>query len=87
MIIRINGKEIETTIDESGIQRLPHNRIISHLMRTHSTLDYNTLSWKVQEGEFSEEERRFIYQNVGYSVCGYADIFPDDEIENPMWED
>jgi len=87
IIIKINGKEIETFIDESGFQRLPHNKIIGYLTRHDKTFfDYNELWDMVGEGLFSMDDARLIYQNNGYTVCGYSEIFDKDKIENPLWE-
>jgi len=85
IIIKINGKEIITTIIDD-VQRLPCNPVIKLLMDTHPYIDYNMLGHMPSMGDCSEDDRRFIYQNVGYSVCGYAEIFPEDEIENKIWD-
>ena len=33
VIIKVNGKKVETTIDKDGVQRFPLNRIIGFVMR------------------------------------------------------
>jgi hypothetical protein len=93
--IKINGVEIITVIDEHGVQRLPENKIIDYYIcgrynRDRSKLidcKLNEIAYMVGNGIFTEEDRRFVYQNIGYSVCGYAECFEDDNIENPLWED
>jgi len=86
MEIKINGKPIETKMVD-GVQRLPCNSVIRYMLDTHPDFDMNRMAYKQGHGDFSEDEVRMIYQNIGYSVCGYSDIFPDDEIENPLWGD
>lgn len=81
--IKINGEEIETRIDDRGTQRLPCDNQLARLMEG----QYNFLTVMVQLGYISKKAKRKIYQNVGYSVCGYAEIFPKDEIENPVWDE
>ena len=79
--IKINGEEIETRIDDQGTQRLPHDPSLAQVMDG----QYNFLMRVVSLGWISKKVQRRIYQNVGYSVCGYSEIFPKDEIENPLW--
>jgi hypothetical protein len=38
----------------------------------------------IKNDMFSIEEARLIYQNNGYTICGYQEIFKDDVIENPL---
>lgn len=86
IVVKINGVEIETVIDERGVQRLPRNKVIDFMMDCHFH-NYNWLAEEVYKGRFSQEERRMIYQNVGYSLCGYMDVFTEDEVENPLWDE
>jgi len=85
IIVRINGKSIETTVDKRGVQVLPNHRVIRALMEN-ARVDLGKLMELVTQGCIPENDIRFIYQNIGYSVCGYADMFPGDEIENPLWD-
>lgn len=92
--IKINGIEIMTEIDDNGVQRLPRNKILDYYIcgrvgKRESIYQYCKLNEIAERigGQFSEEDRRFVYQNIGYSVCGYAECFEDDIIENPLWED
>jgi predicted nicotinamide N-methyase len=83
--IRINGKTIITEIDEKGRQRLPKNRLVRFAVDQGEVL--NTI-WTLKGTAFSEEEVREFYQSfLGCSIEMYADIFPGDEIENPLWND
>jgi len=83
IMVRINGKVIETTIDDDGIQRLPCRPLAQYLLNK-SALTLNDLGEMVGFGMFPVDDLRWLYQNIGYSVSGYADIWPDDEIENPL---
>jgi hypothetical protein len=76
IVVYINGRPIETFIDKEGIQRLPYNSALSCLC----VGKFNALA------DFPVDERRQIYQNIGYSIDGYEEIFPDDKIENPLRE-
>lgn len=79
--IKINGQEIVTVIDSRGVQRLPHDPSLDAEMNGY----LNRRAVLAARGIVSEDFRRFVYQNIGYSVCGYSEIFPCDEIENPLW--
>lgn len=83
--IRINGVEIETEIDQAGVQRMPRLLELDALVDT-GLLDFNKLAMAVATGKVSMDVRRWVYQRIGFSVCGYADSFPEDEINNPLWE-
>lgn len=85
--IKVNGKKVKTIIDVYGTQRMPYNKVIAYLLHSHPSFDYEELANLTQMDMFTQDERRFIYQNNGYSVTGYAEVFPDDVIENPLWED
>ena len=91
--IRINGVDVETHIDINGVRRLPRDCIIEslreHCQRT--GLGLNGLWMRAQA--FANQEvsapdlMRPLYQRMGYSVDGYVEIFPDDEIEYPEKEE
>jgi len=87
--ILIRGKKVITTIDGDGTQRLPCHPFIEELMRG----KWTDLAMRVGEGKLAVKFARKLYQMVGYSVCGYGDVFsgnglyPYDEIINPLWTD
>jgi hypothetical protein len=84
--ITINGKPVKTRVDKNGVQRLPRVREIAELFDCEA-LDLNNLAVAVkQDHTCAVETRRWVYQRLGYSVAGYAEVFPQDEIVNPMWE-
>jgi len=82
--IKINGKPVETIIDEDGKQRFPNNKIISYMVRGNDFFNLDKMWRMIDIGMFSLEEARLIYQNNGYDICGYEKIFPADTIENPL---
>lgn len=88
--VTINGEDYATIIDAQGVQRFPGNIILRDLCDERK-LDLNSL-WvrygnSAQEAPFSPEGRalREVYRGIRYSIGGYAEIFADDEIENPAW--
>ena len=88
ILIKINGKPIETKIDENGYQRLPRNHAIDWLCMYSPKGPMMNELWKFHAaGGCTKQEMREIYQNIGYSVCGYSEMFPNDKIENPVWEE
>jgi hypothetical protein len=84
--IKINGRPIDTTIDVDGRQRLPERPIIRYLMHR-AGMDFNELGTLAMIGMVPPDDRRFIYQNIGYTLNGYKELFPGDDIENPLRDD
>jgi len=83
--VKVNGKPVETFIDKNGIQRFTHNKIITYLTRGNQEwFNMNALWDMVDMGMFTMDEARLIYQNNGYDLGGYLEIFEDDKIENPL---
>jgi hypothetical protein len=94
--IKINGKTVNTTIDKNGTQRLPKDEIIDKLFNA-DLLDLNKIAQVAAgmsiprpfgfNGTFTAEDRLTLYREyLGYSVSGFGEVFPDAEIENPLWE-
>ena len=83
--IEINGEPYETIFDKKGVQRFPKSKLITHLVDS-SQVDLNRLSRDFQEGKFSKREYMQFYRDIGYSVCGYMDVFPNLKVENPLWD-
>lgn len=86
--IKINGVEHATIFTENGVQRFPANRVVTAMFdaTTDRSGDLNQLWIDQQEGRYTLGEMRELYRLIGYSIAGYAEIFEDDEIENPLWE-
>ncbi len=83
--IQVDGKDYNTIIDENGIQRFIKNAIICHLIETEN-IDLNLLSIDYQKGKFTDIEYMEFYMGMGYSVCGFSEIFHNASIENPLWK-
>lgn len=86
IIVKINGVEIQTHMDDDGVQRLPSDPVL-HRMLDHCQETGMDLCRLWRDAEYKEAAMRLLYQNIGYSVCGYLDVFDSDEIENPLWDD
>lgn len=72
-------------IDDKGVRRFPANSLYRHLVNI-KQVDLNRLCLDYQKGKFTKEEYMDFYRGIGYSVCGFAEIFGDDvDIENPVW--
>jgi hypothetical protein len=87
IIVKIGGREILTTIDEHDTQRLPYNPVYKALLES-SALDLNILGIAYQTDKISFRNYLEFYLNIGYSVCGFAELsaFEHLEIENPLWD-
>lgn len=84
---RINGATVVTIIDDDGVQRLPVHTYLKDLVDC-GAIDLNRLAVAVRrDGTCSVDAQRWLYQHIGYSLCGYAEIFPDDEIDNEIWNE
>lgn len=86
--ILVNGKPYETYIDEDGVQRFPTNTVLDYLFNA-GRLDLNQLSIEYRHGKFDKDDYMKLNMDLGYSVCGFADLssFEDYEIMNPMWSE
>lgn len=74
-IITINDVIIGVEVTSDGVT-LPCNRFLKKLVRQR----LNELAEMVEDGMVSQDERRFIYQNIGYTLDGYKELFPEDVI-------
>jgi len=71
-------------LDERGTVRFKRNHIVDFLVRDmRPGYDMNTISMKVHNGEFSNEDYVQFCQLIGYSVSGYGDLsmIPAEEVE------
>jgi hypothetical protein len=85
--IKIGDQEIETTVDEYGVQRLPRNPIYDGMIDK-GLVDLNEMVRSYRAGRIKFEDYLEFYLNIGYSVSGFADLssFQHLEIRNPIWE-
>ena len=37
------------------------------------------------KGNFTKEEYMQFNRDLDYNICGFTDLFPNLEIENPLW--
>lgn len=101
IIVKVDGREFETYIDEHGVQRFLENAAIRRYVDFANegppdfkikegayTLNDLWIDWHESSREdFPIEDMMVFYTMMGYSVSGFADVFPDAYIENPRWED
>ena len=85
-MVTIDGVEYTTRIDDDGSQRFMMKRITQLLMET-SSIDFNQLWVMHRTGMITQEEMMELYRDIGMSVCGFADMFTDCKIENPLWDE
>lgn len=100
-LITVNGEPFKTVIVD-GVQRFHENRIVWDMLEVcrgecppswmkvaagQRSLDLNEIALRVARKVYTENERRELYRMIGYSISGYAEIFPKDRIFNPLWED
>lgn len=87
--VKINGKEFNTIIDSDKVQRFPTDSLIRHLVDT-KQVDLNGLSIDYQKGKFTLEEYQAFYMGMGYSLCGFEEVFGQGniklKIKNPLWK-
>jgi hypothetical protein len=83
----INRKRYPTVLVDK-VQRFPANRIIRDLVdagREGRKLDLNEIVSRAAQGAYSKEEMHELYRLMGYSVCGFSEVFEDDSIGSSMW--
>lgn len=86
--VRIDDRLVITTIDEHGVQRLPLNAYIKFLMEKPATDTPYSNHWRDLRDlgdRGSPEDRRQIYELVGYSLIEYSQAFRSSVIQNPLW--
>lgn len=84
----INRKRFPTVLVDK-VQRFPANRIIRDLVdaaRDGLKLDLNEIAIRAAKGMYSKEEMHELYRLIGYSVCGFSEVFEDDRIGSSMWK-
>lgn len=88
VIVKVDGREYKTMIDEQGVQRFEANALLKHLCDS-GQVDLNRLTIDYQAGCFPREDYLRFYIGIGYSVCGLLDIsdFEDLHIANPLFDD
>lgn len=85
---RINRKRYPTVM-VGKVQRFQVNRIIRDLLdaaREGRKLDLNDIAVRAGNGGYCKEEMHELYRLIGYSVCGFADVFVDDSVGSDLWK-
>ena len=75
--ILVDGSPVETVIDELGTQRFLQNSVIDWLFKS-GQLDINRLwvdFYITPECEVTRNGLIEIYQALGYSVCGFEEVW------------
>ena len=69
----------ETYIDDHGVKRFKPNRVVRYLLDTHKGTDLNDIWRMFHGGLFTAEEMKEFYQMINYSVCGYEEVFDEED--------
>ena len=94
--VLVDGQPVETVIDKHGAQRFMENEVVVWLLDT-GQLDLNKMAMAFHEGHFSLGAYMEFYMSIGYTVCGFEEIFGEGsgvadttgqavEILNPVWD-
>jgi hypothetical protein len=88
IIVKIEGREFKTYLDENGTQRFKQNSVIDFLIGSQS-INLNTIAIEFHNGKFSIEDLLEFYTQSGYSVSGLMSLsyFENLLIENPLWDE
>lgn len=84
----INRKRFKTVMVD-GVQRFPVNRIVRTLLdraKEGKKYDLNEIMSRYCMGEFSKDEMHEFYRLIGYSVCGFSEVFDEDSVSSPVWK-
>jgi hypothetical protein len=89
----VNGKNFKTILidgeDGQTVQRFRPNRIVRDLVdaaREGKKLDLNDLWIRAARGAYCKAEMHQLYRLIGYSICGFSEVFEDDEVDSSMWK-
>lgn len=86
----INGKK-HKTVTMDGVQRFKENRIVSAFQEAASNgmkFDMNLLWIMYQRGAFTRAEMMQFYRLIGYSVCGFEEVFGGMvDVDSSTWKD
>lgn len=86
---KINGVKYPTVVVD-GVQRFRENRIIRDLVdagREGRRLDLNEIAIRTDKDRYSRHEQQELYRLIGYSICGFAEVFDEDEIQSSDWQE
>lgn len=80
--VRINDRELLTTIDHTRIQRLPIQTEIKTLI-DRGWIDVRAMEKAAPSCHMARASLRYIYQRSGTALATYRRLFPEDRIDNP----
>jgi len=89
--VKINGVKYDTVMI-GKVQRFPENQVVRRLLDEATKRGYSLNDmWAANEynrnrRSSAANDMRTLYRLIGISVCGYAEVFGNDEIDNPLWK-
>lgn len=84
----VNGVKYDTVL-VGGVQRFRANRIVRDLVNAAcegKKLDLNEIALRAARGGYSKAEMQELYRLMGYSVCGFSEVFESDKIDSSLWK-
>jgi len=86
--INMNGRVYITEINELGTQCFRKNNAINMLLDLAANHGFgiNQLTLAQQNGKITKAELQEVYRLIGTSVDHYADVFHNQDIDNPLWD-
>jgi hypothetical protein len=81
----VDGVRYETVLDPCMTQRFPGNPIVKALLDAATqgqVLDLNEIH---RRACYSTKDLHELYRLIGYSVDGFADVFPDAKVGSSIW--
>lgn len=84
--IKVDNRLYNTIIDANGIQRFIANDALVYLLNNSPAAILNDIALEYQYGNITKQAYQEFHMLTGYSLCGFQDLWPDVNIENPMWE-
>lgn len=84
--VKVSGRTYLTYIDKHKVQRFLSDPLIVGAHEA-GLLDLNKMHVLFLQKKLGSKRRYMEFKmSLGYSVCGFADLFPYAKIENPLWE-
>ena len=68
----IDGTDHPVILDSKGVYRWKANPLIQWIA---DRIDLNEMNIAHEKGMFSREDLKQFYRDMGYSLCGFADIW------------
>jgi hypothetical protein len=82
--VTVDGKKYDTFMDERGVQRFVPNMFVCWMLDG-GHLDLNEISIAYRKATWLKRGYQEFHMALGYSVCGFADLWPAADIENSLW--